>query len=135
MENENIDVEEYKNEKWSKISIDEKNIILDRFSPFMRIILDNVITTTKDFDLFLGSVIWDITGGKYHRNIMIKELWENTTIVSDVNLRFGIILESAKKFNINNSVARFVYSIIRNIDDFIEYIGPLYFSLRFIHHS
>lgn len=126
---------EYKNEKWFKTSQDEKAKILDKFSPFMQIILDNVITTTENFDLFLGSVIWDITGGKYHRNIIIKELWENNTIVADPGLRFGIILESAKKFNINNSVAKFVYSIIRNIDDFIEYIGPLYFSLRFIHHS
>lgn len=128
-------IEEYKNEKWSKVSLSEKNIILDKFSPFMKIILDNVITTTKDFDLFLGSVIWDITGGKYHRNIIIKELWENTSIVANPSTRFNIILESAEKFNISNSVARFVYSIIRNIDDFIEYIGPLYFSLRFIHHS
>ena len=45
------------------------------------------------------------------------------------------LINILQKFNINNSVARFVYSIIRNIDDFIEYIGPLYFSLRFSHHS
>lgn len=131
----NEDNSKYKNEKWFKLSSEEKSIILDKFSPFIQIILDNVITITENFDLFLGSVIWDITGGKYHRNIIIKELWENSTIVADTELRFGIILESAKKFNINNSVAKFIYSIIRNIDDFIEYIGPLYFSLRFIHHS
>lgn len=128
--------ESYINEKWSNASVKDKLEMLKNFSGYSQSILDNIILHTKDFDQFIGSVIWDITGGKYQRHIKIKEIWDRK-LNPDVPfaVRYGIIMESAKKYNISESIARFIYSFITNVDNFIEYIGPLYKSLKMLEYG